>query len=123
MIAAEGCFPVVAALLERGSVVTIPFDGSPVSGRPAPLSAVTARLAMATGALVVPAAATRRRHRVGVALAEPLDPLHHGGVDDIHAPLAAAHRRFVLARPEAYRAPRHAPRVAGSHKRLAAARV
>jgi len=110
LITAEGCFAAVNELLQRGAVVVMAFDwpGSVESrflGRPVRLAAGTARLAEASGALVVPA--MRRFHRLELRtlFGAPVDSAT-GGWRRLHADVAAQHERWILQCPAALEDPR-----------------
>lgn len=111
LVTAAGCFPVVAGLLARGAVVVMAFDwpGSAETnflGRPVQLASGTARLAQATGALVLPAIRQFRHCRARTVFAEPLDPRHQAGWRELHDAVAAQHERWILANPAALEDPR-----------------
>ncbi len=113
LVTAEGCFERVAELLRRGAVVVMAFDwpGSVDShflGKPVRLASGTARLAELTGALVVPAMRRFERLKLCTTFGAALDPRHHRGWRHLHDDIAAAHERWILARPAALEDPRRA---------------
>lgn len=101
----------IRALLEAGEVVAMTFDWPGATetqflGRPAWLVSGTARLAVETGALVVPATRRWRRLLPETEIASPLDPRAHAGWRDLHLSIAAVHERWIAARPAALENPR-----------------
>lgn len=113
LIPARGCYPVVSALLGGGAVVVMSFDwpGSVETtflGKPVQLASGTARLAHATGALVVPVMRHFRHCRPRTRFGPPLDPQQHAGWRGLHDALAAQHQEWILGCPEALEDPRRA---------------
>ncbi len=104
LIRSDGSFPILLALLERGELVFIFFDmpgprGTRFLGKPTMLADGTARLAMQTGALVLPLRARRVGHRVWVDAGAPLDPHDFADVNELHCALAALHESWILELP------------------------
>lgn len=101
----------IRSLLAAGEVVTMTFDWpGPVEtrflGRPTWLVSGSARLAIETGALVVPAMRRWRRLLPETIVAPPLDPRDHSGWQDLHGAIAAVHERWIAAAPAALEDPR-----------------
>ncbi len=109
----EGSYTVLRALLERGRLVIVFFDmpGSRETsflGKPVMLASGTARLAVETGALVLPMRARRDGHRVWVDTQAPLDPDNFTGSEELHHSLAAIHERWILELPASLEDPNRA---------------
>lgn len=110
-VLATKSYPVLRALLERGELVYNMFDvrGSQETrflGRRAMLAGGTARLAVETGALVLPVRAYRRGPHVWLEAGTALDPREYPGRAQLHDALAAVHERLILADPAALEDPR-----------------
>jgi lauroyl/myristoyl acyltransferase len=111
LVRSVGCFPVLEALLEEGEIVRMHFDmpGSRETrflGKPVALATGTARLAVSTGALILPMRARRVGVRVWTDVGEPLDPRDFDGAGELHDALAARHERWILETPFALEDPR-----------------
>lgn len=111
LISSEGCFPVVNELLRRGAVVVMAFDwpGSVESrflGKPVRLAAGTARLAEASGALVVPVMRRFEELRLRTTFGAPLGPAAPGEWRQLHDDVAARHEHWILQCPAALEDPR-----------------
>jgi lauroyl/myristoyl acyltransferase len=111
VINAKGSFPILVKLLERNVPVHLFFDmpgphKTCFLGKPAMLADGSARLAVESGALIVPIRTRRRGHDRHVDVAGPLDPREFAGVEEIHCALAAQHERWILERPEEMTDPR-----------------
>jgi len=111
LIAAEGCFAALNDLLQRGSVVVMAFDwpGSVEShflGRPVRMASGTARLAEASGAVVVPV--MRRFHELHLCtrFGPPIDIVTSGGWRQVHDDVAAQHEHWIGQCPAALEDPR-----------------
>lgn len=105
-----GVFAQLSALLERGELAIMYFDmpGSRRTqflGKPVMLATGTARLAVATDALVLPVRARREGHRVWTDAQPPLDPRDFSGHEQLQDALAGAHERWILERPSALEDP------------------
>jgi hypothetical protein len=110
-VPAKGSFPILRELLERGEVLYICFDmpgprTTQFLGKPAMLADGTARLAVETGALVLPVRSRRSGHRTCFDVAAPLEPRDFAGVDELHGALASLHERWILELPEQMEDPR-----------------
>lgn len=110
LVAGRRTYERVESVLLAGGVVAIAFDvpGSeptPFLGREVGLAAGTARIAAATGALVMPVWRARRRWRPTTEAARALDPVDHSGWRDLHHALAAVHGDWILRRPAALEDP------------------
>lgn len=95
------------AALERGEVAALSFDvpgshSTPFAGRRAHVRTGAARLALATGAPLVPGLVRRRGHRLHVQLHPPMVPEDFAGVDELIAYLADLFAKEILARPGEY---------------------
>jgi hypothetical protein len=113
LIRAKGCFPLVAELLRRGAVVVMAFDwpGSAETtflGKPVMLASGTARVAEATGALVIPAMRRFQQLELCTVFGAALDPAMHLGWRGLHDAVAAQHERWILESPAALEDPRRA---------------
>ncbi len=113
LVRAAGSYPLLAALLERGEVVSVFFSmpGSfetPFLGKPVMLASGSARLATQADALVLPLRARVDGHRVRVDAGGALDPRRHDDVEGLHMALAAHHERWLLQAPEAMEDPNRA---------------
>lgn len=111
LLPARGSYPVLAALLRQGELVSIAMDlpGSTATrflGKQVQMTSGTARLAAETGSLVVPVSLVpggRRRWRIEVG--EPVDPAGFGSHLDLHQALADWHTERILRAPEYYEDP------------------
>ncbi len=113
MIPAGGCFPVIEALMRDGELVVIFFDiiGSRETtflGKPVKLASGTARLALSTGALVVPMRTRRVGHRSWLDVATPLDPNDYADVGELHQALATTHSKLIIEQAHTLEDPRRA---------------
>jgi lauroyl/myristoyl acyltransferase len=111
LVPSKGSFPVVQALLARGECVLVFFDmpghrRTRFLGKPAMLADGSARLAIASDALVLPVRARRAGRRVWLDVAAPLDPRELADVEDLHEALASLHERWILEFPAAMDDPR-----------------
>lgn len=111
MILSTGSFPTLAALLERGDVVFIFFDmpgraQTRFLGKPAMLADGSARLAMQTGALILPLRTRITGLRVWLDAAAALDPHDFSDTGELHRALAEQHERWILESPAAMDDPR-----------------
>jgi lauroyl/myristoyl acyltransferase len=113
MVRSTGAYATMRDMLRANLCVFNAFD-MPGSHRmeflnkPVDISIAGARVAMETGALVLPLGFGRDGHRPVAFLGEPLDPSDFPDVDALQARLARAHEQSVLARPEAMESPRRA---------------
>jgi lauroyl/myristoyl acyltransferase len=110
LLSSAGVFARASALLEQGELVIMYFDmpGSRRTqflGKPVMLASGTARLAVATDALVLPVRARREGHRVWSDAQAPLDPRDFSGHEQLQDALAGAHERWILERPSALEDP------------------
>lgn len=104
LIPAAGSFPLLKALLEDGEMVALHFDvagphATRFLSKPAMLTDGTARLAQASGALVVPVRMRREGHVPWMDVHAPLDPHGFSEPGDLHEALAAIHERWILQLP------------------------
>ena len=104
VVPADGSFPVVQGLLERGDRVFIYFDmpgprETRFLGKPAMLAEGTAQAAVRADTLILSLRTRREGQEVWVDAAEPLDPRQFPGVDELHKALAAQHESWILERP------------------------
>ena len=110
VLRARGSYPLVAELLRRGAAVTITFDmaGPAVTGylgKRLMLADGTARLALETGAIVLPCITRRQGARLVAIFEPPLDPDDFNGPGALQAALGDVHTRLALAAPEAIHDP------------------
>ncbi|HTA36648.1 MAG TPA: phosphopantetheine-binding protein, partial [Solirubrobacteraceae bacterium] len=111
VVPANWSYPVIEGLLGRGEHVFLAFDmpgprRTRFLGKPAELADGTARLAVASDAIVVPLRARRAAHSVLIDVAAPLDPRDVAGFEQLHESLAAHHERWILEDPSAMEDPR-----------------
>jgi lauroyl/myristoyl acyltransferase len=111
LISSGNSFATLQALLEEGEVAQIFFDSvgsrqTTFLGKPVALASGTARLALATGALVLPVRARRDHARVWIDVTSPIDPQGFADVDQLHSAIADVHSRLILERPETLENPR-----------------
>ncbi len=105
-----GSFPVLRSLLEEGELVSV-FFGMPGGrettflGKPVMLTSGSARLAVASDALILPVRTRIAGSQVRLDVAEAIDPREHDGVESVHDALAAVHERWILERPAALEDP------------------
>ncbi len=93
-------------LVEAGEVVAIAFDApgrapTPFLGRTVGFGGGAPRLALETGAKVLPAAPERHGTRLVMRFYPPIDPADHQDTTSLRAAIAAAFEPIVVARPEA----------------------
>jgi len=110
IVEAPGSFPVLDELLRAGALVVLAFDApgpdaTVFLGRPIALASGTARLAVETGALVLPVWRARDRWRPYTVAAPPIDPRHYAGWRELQDALAAVHTRWIRSRPAALENP------------------
>jgi lauroyl/myristoyl acyltransferase len=110
LVRSAGSYAVLAALLQRGEVVSVYFSmpGSLEThflGKPVMLASGSARLATSCDALVLPLRARVNGHRVHVDVAAALDPRSYEGVETLHQALAMRHEHWLLQAPEAMEDP------------------
>jgi lauroyl/myristoyl acyltransferase len=111
LVPAKESFPVLQALLEEGEVAVVFFDiigtrETMFVGKPTKLTNGTARLAIAAGALVLPARARRVGGRVSVDVEPALDPKDFTEPAQLHAAIADVHSKLILEYPETLEDPR-----------------
>jgi len=104
LIVSVGSFELLRALLEEGELVSVYFSvpggrSTRFLGKPVMLATGTSRLAVETGALVVPLRVRRERHRLWLDVGEALDPRDFAGADPLHESLAEIHERWMLELP------------------------
>jgi lauroyl/myristoyl acyltransferase len=104
LVRSKGSFPVLKALLERGEAVLLYYDmpgrrESTFLGKPATLADGISRLAVDTGALVLPVRMMREGHLTRLDIAEPLDGRAIADVDTLHRELGAIFERWILEFP------------------------
>ena len=105
LVRPRGSFAALAELLSQGRCVMIYFDlpgrrETRFLGKPAWLVDGTARLAMQTGALIVPLRPHRDGPRHVLEAFEPVDPRAFADAGELHDALAALHERLVLEHAE-----------------------
>jgi lauroyl/myristoyl acyltransferase len=108
VVPAAGSFETLEALLRQGETVGMAFDvrgrtPTPFLGRTVDLTSGTARLARATGALVVPVLRLREGHRMAGVLAPPLDPHAFEDALALHLALARRHDAWIARNPAGLR--------------------
>lgn len=118
-IRARGTYHSIAELLARGRFVQVYFDvpgrrESRFLGKRVLIADGTARLAVDTGAAIVPLRARREGARMAVQALAPLYPERLGGVDEVHDALASVHERLILEDPAAKEDPAEAGWGAGA---------
>jgi len=111
LISSEGCFVTLVDLLRRGATVVMAFDwpgsvDSILLGRPVRLASGTARLAEATGALVVPAMREFNRLELRTIFSPALESSTHGGWRGLHDALVSHHEAWIRECPAALEDPR-----------------
>lgn len=111
VLLSAGSFALLEALLEEGELVELFFDlpgsrGTRFLGKEVMLASGTARLAMSTGAIVVPARTRREGHRIWVDVAAPVDPREFTGAEQLHQALADVHSELILEFAETLEDPR-----------------
>ena len=111
LVRSSNSFAILQALLEEGEAVAIFFDSvgsreTTFLGRPTALASGTARLALATGALVLPVRARRAGAQMWVDVSSPLDPRSFTEVDRLQGAIADVHSRLILEHPETLENPR-----------------
>ena len=104
LVAAKGSFDALGDLLEQGEVVGIAFDiagRTPTRflGQDLRLASGTTRLAMRTGALVVPYQRLRAGDRVRFVTGPALDPQRFDGVGALQQALADIHSAWIAEDP------------------------
>jgi lauroyl/myristoyl acyltransferase len=104
VIPPRGSFQILARALEHRETVLLYYDmpgrrETNFLGKPVMLVDGTARLAVETGALVVPVRSRRTGPHIRLEAGVPLDPHHHGGVEGLHEELARIHERWILEEP------------------------
>lgn len=101
----------IQAMLAAGERVVLYFDvigrrETVFLGKPMRLADGTARLALSTGALVVPVRTRRVGAQPVIDAREALDPARFSGVAEMHQALADIHSELVLELPETLEDPR-----------------
>lgn len=110
IIHAPGSFRALEQLLRAGELVVTAFDApgphaTAFLGRSIALASGTARLAVETGALVVPVWRARDRWRPYTVAGPLLDPRDYAGWPQLHDALAAVHTDWIRSRPAALENP------------------
>jgi lauroyl/myristoyl acyltransferase len=105
VVYSPGSIPVLCALLEAREHLLIYFDmpggrSTPFLGKPVMLATGTARLAIQTGAPIVPLRAKRVGASAWAEVGEALNPRAYNSAEELQDALAAAHGRWVLEQPE-----------------------
>lgn len=105
-VPANGSYPLLAALLERGECVYLFYDmpgrrETHFLSKTALLADGSARLAVEADALVVPVRARRDGERVCVDALPALDPRDFADADELHDALAVLHEGWILEEPAA----------------------
>ncbi|HXD53898.1 MAG TPA: hypothetical protein VN618_04015 [Solirubrobacteraceae bacterium] len=103
LVRPRGSYAALAELLSQGACVMNYFDlpgrrETRFLGKPAWLVDGTARLAVDTGALVVPLRPHRDGARMVLEAFEPVDPRDFADAAELHGALAALHERLILER-------------------------
>ncbi len=110
LIRSAGSFGVLKTLLEERETVVVFFSvpgtcETRFLGKPVMLASGSARLAMQSGALVLPVRARRVGSDVWMDVGEPLDPRQFSSWLALHEALAGQHERFSLELPAALEDP------------------
>lgn len=111
LVRSSKSFATLQALLEEDETVLIFFDSvgsreTTFLGRPTALASGTARLALATGALVLPVRTRRAGAQTWIDVTSPIDPHDFTELDELQRAIADVHSRLILERPEALENPR-----------------
>jgi len=111
LIEARGSRETIRRLLLAGEIVNICFDmpgprPTQFLGKPMMLAEGTARLAVETGALILPMRIRRVGHGALQQFAPPIDARDFAGVEDVHHAVAAVHERWILEDPSPMTDPR-----------------
>jgi benzoate-CoA ligase family protein len=110
LVPADWSYPIIESLLEHGKHVFLAFDmpgphETSYLGKRAELADGTARLAVGTDSLVLPARTRRVGHGVLVEVAAALDPRNFTSFEQLHEALAQQHERWILEEPAAMEDP------------------
>jgi lauroyl/myristoyl acyltransferase len=110
LIHATGSGLMVYKALKRGSAVLLAMDvpgnrRTRFLGKPVDLDDGTARLAVKTDALVLPAALMPVGRRWEIQIGEALDPREFSSPDELHLALAAIHEELIMRAPEHLESP------------------
>jgi benzoate-CoA ligase family protein len=110
LVPADWSYPIIESLLEHGKQVFLAFDmpgphETSYLGKRAELADGTARLAVSTDSLVLPARTRRVGHGVHVEVAAALDPRNFTSFEQLHEALAQQHERWILEDPAAMESP------------------
>jgi lauroyl/myristoyl acyltransferase len=110
MVEAGGSARTLMRVLRDGGHVLLAMDlpgKTPTRflGKTAELTNGTARLATATGCLVVPVALVPRGRSFTLRLHEPVDPREHASSDALHQALATTHEKIIMQAPEHLESP------------------
>jgi lauroyl/myristoyl acyltransferase len=113
VVRSSNSFATLQALLEEGETALIFFDSvgsreTTFLGRPTALASGTARLALASSALVLPVRARRAGVDMWIDVTSPVDPRHFTDVDQLQGAIADVHSGLILERPETLESPRRA---------------
>jgi lauroyl/myristoyl acyltransferase len=105
-VPANGSYPLLAALLERGECVYLFYDmpgrrETHFLSKTALLADGSARLAVEADALVVPVRARRSGRRVWLEAQPALDPREFADAYELHDTLAVLHEAWILEEPAA----------------------
>jgi lauroyl/myristoyl acyltransferase len=105
-LGAQTAFPLVEEALNSGAIVSMSFDSvgslpTPFLGRVIRLTSGPARLALSTGAMIVPCVARRRGAIPVLLFGPPLDPHDYDDELAIQAAIARQMEAWALERPEA----------------------
>jgi len=111
LIDAPGSRPTVQRLLADGELVSITFDlpgprPTQFLGKPMMLAEGTARLAVETGALILPMQIRRAGSGARQEFAPAIDPRALGDVDAVHKVIGDTHERWILEDPASMADPR-----------------
>lgn len=100
-----GSAPRAYRMLRRGGSVLITMDvpgdrRTQLLGKPVDLDDGTARLAVKSDALVLPAGLMPRGRRWEIEIHPALDPRDFAGPDELHAALSRVHEELIMRAPE-----------------------
>ena len=110
VIDARGCYPHLVDLMRRGQTVSLTNDlpGScpmTIFGRPVLAASGVARLALETGAAIVPITAHKDGRLQYLRVQERIDPMDFGEITELQQEIARRHERALLDWPEAVEQP------------------
>jgi lauroyl/myristoyl acyltransferase len=105
LIYATGSALALYKALSRGGAALLTMDApggrrTQFLGKPVDMDDGTARIAMKTGAVILPAALMPVGRRWEIQIGEELDPREFSSPDELHLTLAAVHEDFVMRAPD-----------------------